>query len=144
MIKKIYGFFLLILCTVVFTACDNGTIKFEWLKVKSSYTILGTDSSTRDKGYRCGLIWNKTDLLWECAEKSITQEENTLFFFNPTDIVIDSINNLIPWWRFNYKITKNEVVDFSSFNVDNETISADILYVKTTEGCYLLVTERFK
>ena len=144
MIKKKSIVCLLIFCVVFFTACNKDTIELEWLKVKSSYTILGTDSSTRDKGYRCCLIWNKTNLLWECTEKNITKEDNSLFFFNPTDVVIESINNLIPWWRFNHKITKNEVVNFYSFNVSNKTTSAEILYVKTTKGYYLLVTERYK
>ena len=69
----------MIFCAVFFTACNKDTIELEWLKVKSSYTILGTDySSTRDKGYRCCLIWNKTNLLWECTEKNITKEDITL------------------------------------------------------------------
>ena len=146
MIKKIYmSFFLLVFCVTSCTMSNRNIIMPEWLKIKSSYTLLGTDSSERDKGYRCWLFRSKTDLIWKCTERSIRKNGKISFYiFNSLDIAVESVNAIIPWWRFYYKISRDDVIDFCSFDVNNKTFNGEILDVKTKNGYYLLVTEHGK
>lgn len=47
----------------------------------------------------------------------IEDKDQNSYYFNPKDIVVDNINKIIPWWNFYHKITKDDIISFSSFNL---------------------------
>ena len=151
MIKKVLIAFLLLLLCIVVHDCSLKTsdISPECIKIQSPCILLGAYSTGRDGGYSSWLFWSKDEFKFEleCAE---TEDNNALLFnelkgqaFAIRDIMAGTVNQHIPIWKFYYRVSRKDIVFYSSFDfdVDDKKTHAQIDLIKTYSGHYLIVSE---